>query len=44
MNAPHNLTRRLRLERAGWQATQTIPVQIHGLPPCLPLFGLAVNS
>lgn len=34
------LTRRLRLGRADWQATQTIPVEIHGLPPCLPLFGL----
>jgi len=38
------LTRRLRLERADWQATQTIPVQIHGLPPCLPLFGLPTGS
>jgi len=38
------LTRRLRLERAGWQATRTIPVQIHGLPPCLPLFGLPTDS
>jgi RimJ/RimL family protein N-acetyltransferase len=35
------LTRRLRLGRAGWQAARTVPVQIHGLPPCLPLFGLA---
>jgi len=38
------LTRRLRLERAGWQASRTIPVQIHGLPPCLPLFGLPADS
>jgi hypothetical protein len=34
------LTRRLRLTRADWQATQTVPVQIHGLQPCLPHFGL----
>ena len=38
------LTRRLRLDRASWQATRTIPVQIHGLPPCLPLFGLPADS
>jgi NAD(P)-dependent dehydrogenase (short-subunit alcohol dehydrogenase family) len=38
------LTRRLHLERAGWQATRTFPVQIHGLPPCLPLFGLLASS
>ena len=38
------LTRRLRLERADWQAAQTIPVQIHGLPPCLPFFGLPADS
>jgi RimJ/RimL family protein N-acetyltransferase len=33
-------TRRLRLTRAGWKAAQAIPVQIHGLQPCLSLFGL----
>jgi len=38
------LTRRLRLDRADWQAAQTIPVQIHGLPPCLPLFGRPADS
>jgi len=38
------LTRRLRLDRASWQVTRTIPVQIHGLPPCLPLFGLSADS
>ena len=38
------LSRRLRLDRASWQATRTIPVQIHGLPPCLPLFGLSADS
>lgn len=34
------LTRRLRLARADWQAAGTVPVQIHGLAPCLPHFGL----
>ncbi len=38
------LIRRLRLERADWQASRTIPVQIQGLPPCLPLFGLPADS
>jgi RimJ/RimL family protein N-acetyltransferase len=38
------LTRRLRLERADWQATRTLPVQIHGLPQCLPLFGLPTGT
>jgi len=32
--------RRLRLDRATWEATHTIPVKIEGLEPCLPLFGL----
>jgi RimJ/RimL family protein N-acetyltransferase len=35
------LTRRLRLAQADWQATRKVPVQIHGLQPCLPLFGLS---
>lgn len=34
------LTHRLRLGHTDWQATRTIPVDIHGLPPCLPFFGL----
>jgi RimJ/RimL family protein N-acetyltransferase len=34
------LSRRLRLTRADWQAARTVPVQIHGLEPCLPHFGL----
>jgi RimJ/RimL family protein N-acetyltransferase len=38
------LTRRLRLDHTSWQATRTIPVQVHGLPPCLPLFGLPADS
>jgi len=38
------LTHRLRLARADWQATRTVPVQIHGLQPCLPLFGLPADS
>jgi RimJ/RimL family protein N-acetyltransferase len=31
---------RLRLDRATWQATQSVPVEIDGLEPCLPHFGL----
>ena len=34
------LSRRLRLTRADWLATRTVPVQIHGLEPCLPHFGV----
>ncbi len=33
-------TRRLRLDRAAWAARQSVPVQISGLEPCLPSFGL----
>jgi RimJ/RimL family protein N-acetyltransferase len=32
--------RRLRLDRAAWEAHRTTPVEISGLQPCLPLFGL----
>jgi hypothetical protein len=31
---------RLRLDRDSWQARPRIPVQIFGLDPCLPYFGL----
>ena len=31
---------RLRLTRDGWLATRSVPVQIEGLAPCLPLFGV----
>jgi RimJ/RimL family protein N-acetyltransferase len=31
---------RFRLDRAAWQAHRTVPVEITGLEPCLPLFGL----
>jgi RimJ/RimL family protein N-acetyltransferase len=34
------LSHRLRLTRADWQAACTVPVQIHGLEPCLPHFGV----
>jgi RimJ/RimL family protein N-acetyltransferase len=34
------LSRRLRLTRPDWQAARTVPVQIHGLGPCLPHFGV----
>jgi RimJ/RimL family protein N-acetyltransferase len=30
----------LRLHRAGWQAHRQVPVEITGLAPCLPSFGL----
>jgi hypothetical protein len=30
----------LRLDRAGWQAHRQVPVEITGLAPCLPSFGL----
>lgn len=33
------LSHRLRLTRADWLATRTVPVQIFGLEPCLPHFG-----
>lgn len=32
---------RLRLDRQTWAATSAVPVTIHGLEPCLPMFGLA---
>ncbi|GAA0321644.1 GNAT family protein [Actinoallomurus spadix] len=34
------VVRRVRLDRAAWQARRTVPVTIEGLAPCLPLFGL----
>jgi RimJ/RimL family protein N-acetyltransferase len=32
--------RRLRLTRADWESHRTLPVEVTGLEPCLPLFGL----
>jgi RimJ/RimL family protein N-acetyltransferase len=32
--------RRLRLTWDDWQAARSVPVEIHGLEPCLPFFGL----
>ncbi|WP_405796066.1 GNAT family N-acetyltransferase [Streptomyces sp. NBC_01506] len=32
--------RRLRLDREGWAAHRTVPVELHGLEPSLALFGL----
>ena len=32
--------RRLRLTRDDWLATRSVPVEIEGLEPCLPMFGL----
>jgi RimJ/RimL family protein N-acetyltransferase len=34
------VSRRVRLDRAGWQARRAVPVTIDGLAPCLPLFGV----
>jgi RimJ/RimL family protein N-acetyltransferase len=34
------VTQRLRLDRETWHANHTVPVTIHGLEPCLPMFGL----
>lgn len=38
------LTHRLRLTRSDWQTARTVPVQINGLQPCLPHFGLAAGT
>jgi RimJ/RimL family protein N-acetyltransferase len=35
-----SVTRRLRLDRERWAATQAVPVTIVGLEPCLAMFGL----
>ena len=34
------VSRRLRLDRAAWQAARSVPVEVTGLEPCLPDFGL----
>jgi RimJ/RimL family protein N-acetyltransferase len=34
------VARRLRMTRADWEASRSVPVEIHGLRPCLPHFGL----
>lgn len=34
------ILRRLRLTRARWEARRTVPVEVTGLPDCLPLFGV----
>lgn len=34
------VTRRLRLTCPDWQSAQSAPLEIHGLEPCLPYFGL----
>jgi RimJ/RimL family protein N-acetyltransferase len=36
--------KRLRLDRDTWQATQEVPVTIHGLPPCLSMFGISASA
>ena len=35
------LLHRLRLDQEAWRAHRSISVQIEGLPPCLPSFGLS---
>lgn len=30
---------RVRIDRASWQATRSVPVSVEGLEPCLPMFG-----
>ncbi len=35
---------RLRLDREGWLATRSLPVEIGCLEPCLPMFGLAADG
>jgi RimJ/RimL family protein N-acetyltransferase len=34
------VSRRMRLDRAGWAAARTVPVTIEGLEPCRAMFGL----
>jgi hypothetical protein len=34
------VSRRLRLDRAAWLAARSVPVELIGLEPCLPYFGL----
>ncbi|MFF3565959.1 GNAT family N-acetyltransferase [Streptomyces sp. NPDC002574] len=36
--------RRLRLERADWEAHRTVPVEIHGLERCRDLFGVGGDT
>jgi RimJ/RimL family protein N-acetyltransferase len=38
------VTRRLRLDAGAWRASHTLPVTIHGLEPCLPMFGLPASD
>ncbi|WP_327190373.1 GNAT family protein [Streptomyces xinghaiensis] len=35
---------RMRLDRAGWEAHRTVPVEVHGLEPCRELLGLPRES
>jgi RimJ/RimL family protein N-acetyltransferase len=38
------VSRRLRLTRADWETCRTVPVEIDGLAPCLPLLGADTGS
>lgn len=40
VRARPTVTVRFRLDRAAWEAARTVPVEIEGLEPCLPHFGL----
>jgi len=35
---------RLRLDRAAWEAARTVPVEIEGLEPCRPHFGVPTGA
>jgi RimJ/RimL family protein N-acetyltransferase len=38
------ISQRLRLDRATWWAVQNLPVTIHGLEPCMAMFGLPASE
>jgi len=38
------LIQRLRLSRADWERHQSVPVTIHGLEQCLPMFGITKDE
>jgi len=38
------VTQRLRLDAGAWRANQRVPVAVHGLEPCLAMFGLPTGD
>ncbi|WP_412541842.1 GNAT family protein [Longispora sp. K20-0274] len=38
-----SITRRLVLDRDGWERHRTVPVTVGGLAPCLPMLGLPIR-